>query len=97
MPIIRSSGISVDSSASETIIIGSSAQPRIILLARQPPLDAYKRKAFNPFRKYPKLLLVHYLFELINLLEVHITNLGIEAIPAEPPLAALILFLPILQ
>jgi peptidyl-tRNA hydrolase len=68
----------------------------IPLLARQSPTYAYKKKAQLPFHRYPTLLSIHYLFELINLFEVYIIDLGIRAIPAGPPLAALIIFLPVL-
>jgi hypothetical protein len=63
------------------------------LAARPSSSDAYEIKAPLPFFKYPISLPVYYLFDLINLLEVHIIDLSIGAIPAGTPPATLILFL----
>jgi hypothetical protein len=49
-----------------------------------------KGKLHLHFAGVQQFLLVHYLFELINLFEVHVIDLRIGAIPAGPPPAALI-------
>ena len=65
----------------------------LLYQAMQISQDAYKRRAPPPLLRYPIFLPIHCLSKLFNLFRVHITDLGIGAISAGIPPAALILFL----